>query len=189
MATIGLFISVDNVKETTGISEGVGGKKLQSTIVDVQRRFIEPILGTDLFAKINTLVVSKTLDDAANAVYKTLVNDWLAPALAYYVYGELIVENSIRLEKGGTFVNNSTSASTASSSERNRLINEQRSKADWYADRMISFICDNETSYPEYSTNSGSDIYPYRPSPFQNFVLDDTNNYKAELRKLGIIGN
>jgi len=38
----------------------------------------------------------------------------------------------------------------------------------FYRQRLIDFLCDNVSDYPEYNTNSGSDLDPSTRNYFQN---------------------
>lgn len=181
MATISLFVTTDYIKQTTGVNDSVGGDKMRSTIIDVQRRYIEPILGTDLFNSINTKIANSTL----TGNYQTLVNDWIAPALCWYVYAELIPEIAVRLDRGGVFVNNAENAQAGTKSDRDYLQGKQLKKADWYAQRLVDYLCSNSTLFPEYSTNSDEDIYPIKPSPFNVFGLDGSEDLRREREKWG----
>jgi hypothetical protein len=44
--------------------------------------------------------------------------------------------------------------------------------AEYYTRRFISYMDFNQTSYPEYTSNTNDDIYPDRDEPtFQGWVL------------------
>ncbi len=86
MAT--LFIGSQYIKDSSYIDENVDEKLLKSTIADTQDFRILNILGTALY---NSL--KDTSPTTWNASQLTLVNDYIKPALKYWV----LVKHTIRL--------------------------------------------------------------------------------------------
>jgi len=94
----GLFISEKYVKENSVIDDNVDMKLIQPTIWQCQKQYIEAYLGTQLYDDINSKVVASTLagDDL------TLVNDYIADALLYWVVYELQVSLLFKMRNVGT---------------------------------------------------------------------------------------
>ena len=68
-----LFISEDKLKDSTSISLNVDPEFLLPFIKQAQKLYVETKLGTDLNQKIKDLIVAGTINDPANANYKTLL--------------------------------------------------------------------------------------------------------------------
>jgi len=178
MANVSLFISSDYIKETTGMNDAISGKKLQASIIDVQRRYIEPILGTDLYNAINDKIAASTL----TGNYQTLVNTWVAPVIAWYTYAVLIPEYAVRLDRGGVYRSQAENSSAASRTEVDYLQSKQFQKAEQYAQRLVDYLCNQSDLFPEYTTNSDEDLRPTKPNVFDTFGLDNVN-YDREWRE------
>ena len=162
------FITSDYIKTTCGINDSIDGKKVTATIIDVQRRYIEPILGTDLYNKIQSDIVASSL----TGNYQTLTNEWIAPCLAWYVYMELIPEIAVRIDRGGVFRDQASNSVAASTGELNYLQQKQRDKAEFYGQRLTDYLCHNNDLFPEYTTNSDEDLRPIRDdNPFHGIDL------------------
>ena len=41
-----------------------------------------------------------------------------------------------------------------------RLVDIERDNAQFYTERLIQYLTNNTTLFPEYASNTGSDIYP-----------------------------
>ena len=86
MANYVLFISEDKLKDTTSIGNSVDVEYLLSTIRTAQKKYIEILLGTDLFEALQTKITACSLSGA----YETLVEDYVGDALAHWSLYEAI---------------------------------------------------------------------------------------------------
>lgn len=179
---IATFVSTDYIKEITAMNDAISGDKIRAVIVDVQRRYIEPILGTDLYDAINNKIVGSTL----TGNYKTLVDKWISPCVSWYVYAELIPEYAVRLDRGGVYRSQAENSQAASKSELDYLQGKQFKKAEFYSQRLVEYLCNNSSLFPEYTSNSDEDLRPIKPSVFNVFGLDDTSGKIEYLRKWGM---
>jgi hypothetical protein len=53
------------------------------------------------------------------------------------------------------------------------LMDQALDMAQFYRQRIIDYLCDNISSYPEYSSNSGSDLTPTSNNYTQGLNVDD----------------
>ena len=51
------------------------------------------------------------------------------------------------------------------------LVKKERDIAEYYTRRLIDYLDFNNSSFPEYSTNSNDDIFPDKDSLFNGWVL------------------
>ena len=42
----------------------------------------------------------------------------------------------------------------------NWLVQKERDTAEFYGQRIVDYLCENSSSYPEYTSNSGADLNP-----------------------------
>jgi len=71
----------------------------------------------------------------------------------------------------GVYKHGSENADTISVDELNVLIDKERSIAQHYQQRFIDYICENQNTFPEYSSNTGEDMYPDRNQHFTSWVI------------------
>ena len=62
-------------------------------------------------------------------------------------------------------------ADTVSKDEVDYLVEKARTNAEWYTRRFINFMSFNQTTYPEYTSNTNDDIYPSYDATFNGWVL------------------
>ena len=56
-------------------------------------------------------------------------------------------------------------------SEVDFLVEKERSIAQNYTRRFIDYMCFNQSSFPEYNTNSNADVYPDKQADFGGWYL------------------
>ena len=56
--------------------------------------------------------------------------------------------------------------------EAQHLREEVRNTAEYYTERMIEYVTNNTASFPEYSTNTGSDVNPDKNAYYNGMNLE-----------------
>jgi hypothetical protein len=64
----------------------------------------------------------------------------------------------------GVFKHNSENSTNVEKSEVDYLVEKERSIAEHYTRRFIDYMSFNQSSFPEYNTNSNADMYPDKSS-------------------------
>jgi hypothetical protein len=169
MAATVLFINRNDLVENTIIDGNVQADKLMHFISIAQEIHIQHYLGTDLYNKIAELIRTETI---ATTVYETLLIDYVQPMLIHYAMVDFLPFGAYQIKNGGIFKHVSENAETVSKNEIDFLVEKERTMAEYYTRRFISYMDFNQTSYPEYTSNTNDDIYPDRDEPtFQGWVL------------------
>jgi hypothetical protein len=65
-----------------------------------------------------------------------------------------------KIENGNLYSKTSETGTPLTIEESQHLREEVRNTAEYYTERMIDYVKNNTSSFPEYSTNSGADISP-----------------------------
>ncbi|QDP66680.1 MAG: hypothetical protein Unbinned1446contig1005_1 [Prokaryotic dsDNA virus sp.] len=165
MAT--LYISADRLKRDTPLGSSVDENILHPQITIAQDRHILPALGTQLDKKLKELIVSG-ISDAGNAKYKTLLDDFICPALTQFAFVEVCYVLRLRFSNNSITVPDSEQGASASIADLKLVLERAQDIAMFYRQRLIDFLCDNVEDYPEYKTNTGSDLDPTTRNYFQN---------------------
>lgn len=160
MAKKALFISIAELKKKSIIDGNVDSDKLLQFVEVAQDTNIQNYLGTDLYNKLQSLIVAGTISDVGNATYKTLLDDYVKPMLIWYSQATILPFILFQVKNGGVYKHSSENAETINKDELDYIIQRTRDNAEFYTKRFIDFICANSTLYPEYQTNSNGDMYP-----------------------------
>jgi len=151
-----LFCNEDKLKSSTAINYNVDTAFLLPFLKIAQDKHLQVILGTDLYVKIETEIAAGTLA----GVYKTLVDDYVQDAIIHYALIEALPFISFQIKNGTVTQKNSENGQAASKEDLNWLIQKERDTAEFYGQRIVDYLCDNSSSFPEYTSNSGSDLNP-----------------------------
>jgi hypothetical protein len=77
-----------------------------------------------------------------------------------------------KTENGNIYSKTSETGTALSTEEAQHLREEVRNNAEYFTERMIKYITNNTSSFPEYNTNSGADISPDRNAYYNGMNLE-----------------
>ena len=174
-----LYISSTRLKKDTALGGSVDDNLIMPYILLAQDMNILPILGTDLDAKLKSEIVAGTL---ANQ-YKTLVETYLQPALVQFSFSTLAPYLRLRFSNNSVVVMGATEqSSSATYDDIKPLMDTATDAAEFYRQRMIDYLRNNSSSFPEYTSNSGSDLNPTTNNYFAGIQLEPTTPMSNRLR-------
>tara|TARA_R100001463_G_scaffold6275_2_gene20686 strand:+ start:8580 stop:9161 length:582 start_codon:yes stop_codon:yes gene_type:complete len=182
-----LYISSTRLKKDSALGGSVSDDLIMPYILLAQDMHILPILGTDLDAKLKAEIQAGTL---ANQ-YKTLVETYLQPALVQFSFTQLMPYLRLRFVNNAVVVMGATDqSSSATYDDLKPVMDTATDAAEFYRQRMIDYLRNNTSSFPEYSSNTGSDLDPTTNNYFSGINLDPTtprsNKVKNFLQGAGI---
>jgi|TARA_R110000868_G_scaffold385910_1_gene653999 hypothetical protein len=154
-----LFISTRYLKRKSIIDGQLDDDKLVQFIETAQDMHIQNYLGSNLYKKMQSLVISGDIDLAENENYKNLIVDYVKPMLAWYTQAEYIPFSQYTMANGGVFKHRSENSDTAEYGEVAGLATRAQDKATFYTNRFLAYMCDNYNLFPEYNAAS-DDMYP-----------------------------
>ena len=155
-----LFISEEKLKESTAINLNVDTNLLLPYVRQAQKLYVETKLGTDLTQKIKDLIIAGTIGNAGNEAYKTLLDDYIGDMLPNWAFFHAIPFLRFKIENGNIYSKTSETGTALTTEESQHLREEVRNTAEYYTERLIDYIRNNTSLFPEYSTNSGADVSP-----------------------------
>ena len=167
-----LFISELKLKDSTAINLNVDPEILLPYVLQSQRIYIEPKLGTTLYEKLESLITAGTIGNVGNEPYKTLVDEYIGDCLPSWAFHMCIPYLRFKTENGNIYSKTSETGTALSTEEAQHLREEVRNNAEYFTERMIKFITNNLTDFPEYNQNSGADISPDRNAFYNNMNLE-----------------
>ena len=167
MATVLFITRTDLVKNS--IIDGNTDTDLFIQFIKVAQEIeIKNYLGTALYDKISTDINSVS---GLSGNYLTLVNKYVQPMLIWYAQAEYIPYAAQQIKSGGIYKHTSENAETVSKTEVDFLVQKARNTAEYYTQRFIDYINNNSALFPEYSQNSGGDVFPESDATFNGWVL------------------
>lgn len=142
-----LFISETFLKDNTLLHENIDFKYLRPVVLMCQDIHVQHKIGTTLYNELKTQITNSTLT-AANL---TLLEDYIQPSLLYWVQAEAPTAISYKFLNKGVHQQSSENSSNASLDEINFISKRYKDKAEWYTERLVTFLLENESSYPAYA--------------------------------------
>ena len=182
-----LYISSTRLKKDSAIGGSVSDELIMPYILLAQDMSILPILGTDLDAKLKAEIQAGTLAGA----YKTLVETYIQPALVQFAFVSLVPYLRLRFVNNAVVVMGATDqSSSATYDDLKPVMDTATDAAEFYRQRMISYLQNNTSSFPEYSSNTGADLDPTTRNYYAGINLDTnvarSNRLKNYLQGAGI---
>ena len=162
MATT-LFITPTDLKANTIINGNVDIDLFIQFIKIAQQMHVQNYIGTKLYDAIGLKIANTTLTDD----YLALVVDYIQPMLIHFAMVDYLPFASYQIRNGGVFKHRSENSETPTKDEIDILVQKHRTFADFYAKRFVDYMSINASnSFPEYWTNSNSDMFPdQKPNP------------------------
>ena len=178
-----LYISASRIKKDTALGGSVDDNIIMPYILLAQDMFILPILGTDLDTKLKADIQGGSLTGA----YKTLVETYIQPSFVQFAFAELAPFLRLRFVNNAIVIMGANDQSSSASFEDIKpLMDRAKDAAEFYRQRLIDYIRNNTSSFPEYNTNTGADLDPTTRNYYAGMNLDvnvpRSNQLKAFLQ-------
>ena len=158
MSSNTLLISVQQLKERTGLHSNVDEKQVTPDIKYCQDAYIMPLLGTALMEKLQADIEA----GIPTGNYLILWNDYVLDALCYYVLGESPMTLTYQLYNKGLVRKTSENTQTPDVQEIISMADKYKKRAEWYGQRLADYLMQNYSLFTEY-TNPGSGIDTFIP--------------------------
>lgn len=162
-----LFVTRDDIVKYTALNGNIDTDKFIQWVKVAQDIHIQNYLGTKLYNKINDDIVANTL---ANP-YLMLLNVYIKPMVIHWSMVEYMPFAAYTIANKGVYKHGSENSTNVEKSEVDFLVEKERSIAQNYTRRFIDYMCFNQSSFPEYNTNSNADVYPDKQADFGGWYL------------------
>lgn len=162
-----LLISRDDIVKFTAMNGNVDTDKFVQFIKIAQDIHIQNFLGTKLLIKIQNDIEAGTLTNP----YLDLVLTYVKPMLIHWAMYEYLPFSLYTIANKGVYKHGSETSETAGRNEISMLMDKQKQIAQNYTERFIDFMMFNMSDFPEYNTNSNSDVYPSTNNNFNGWYL------------------
>jgi hypothetical protein len=153
-----LFISVDTIKDRTGLHNNVDDKLVKPEIKTAQDMYILPALGSALYNRLQAGVTANNL--TSDEI--TLLDNYVVDTLVNYVLSELPQGMSYQFYNKGLLRKQGDNSEYPSMQDMIDVANRYRARAEFYKQRLIKYLKQNNVLYPLY-LNFGSGIDAIKP--------------------------
>jgi hypothetical protein len=178
-----LFINEEFLKKYTQLNEAVDTNLIRPAMYLAQDKYMTLYLGTDLTNKIKSEIENGTL----TGVYETLLNEYIVKPTAWWTMVELYPFLMYKHDNGNLVTRQSENTTAITKGEMDSLVEKARENAQWYTQRLVDYLCDNSTSYPEYTSNNFPDIHPLRKVNRQSTVaFSEGRNYDSAWSRFNV---
>jgi len=162
-----LFVTREDIVKFTAFNGNIDTDKFIQWVKVAQDIHIQNYLGTKLFNKINDAIVANNL---ANP-YLMLLNVYIKPMVIHWTMVEYLPFAAYTIANKGVFKHGSENSQNVEKTEVDFLVEKERSIAQNYTRRFIDYMSFNQSSFPEYNTNSNADVYPDKQADFGGWYL------------------
>jgi hypothetical protein len=180
-----LFISTNRLKKDSALGGSVDDDLLLPYILMAQERYILPVLGTDLYNKL----ISDIQGSSLTGNYLTLLQNYIQATLVQFSFATCLPFLRLRMSNNSVVTMNTENGSSVSHNDLKPLINASIDHGEFLRERLIEYISNNTSSFPEYSSNTGADLSPTTANYYAGLNLDvspDNERMSAILRKAGV---
>lgn len=155
-----IFITENDLKRYSVLDGNIDSTKFMSYVEVAQDIHVQSYLGTDLYEKLQEIIIANTVDEVANADYKILLEKYVKPMHIQWSLVQYMPFAAYTIANGGVYKHSAESSQTVDKNEVDYLQEQSRLTATHYTERLTAYLCDNSSKFPEYYSNTGSDISP-----------------------------
>ncbi len=166
-----IFITDSDLKRYSVLDGNLDPSRFMAYIEQAQDIHVQAYLGTDLYEKIMELIVDGTIYNSSSAKYEKLLVSYIKPMLIQWGLVQYLPFAAYTVANGGIYKHSAESSETVDKNEVDYLQEQARTTANYYTERLVAYLCDNSNDYPEYKTNTGSDINPSNDVDFLSWAL------------------
>lgn len=166
------LISEQTLKNETILNDNVGSEYIAPAIETAQDIYLQQLIGTALLEKLYNLINTNTINNDANSHYKTLIDDYITNYLKYKVLAEITIPLAYKYRNTGVVQTSGDNYNNSSLRDASMVQNHYELRANFYAERLSSYLQTNNSDYPEYlSTRDCADIRANRDAYKTNILL------------------
>jgi hypothetical protein len=166
-----LLISTEDVKKFTILNGNLDVDDFIQYIKIAQDITIQNYLGTDLYNKFQTLIISGDINQAGFLKYKTLLSNYIKPMLIHWSMVHYLPFAAYTIANKGVYKHNSENSTNVEKNEIDFLVEKERDIAEHYTQRFIDYMCFQQSEFPEYNSNSNDDMNPDTNNFYGSWVL------------------
>jgi hypothetical protein len=167
-----LFVNPDYMKRLTQLNGGVEDAVMIPAIILAQDKYLQQYLGTDLLNKLKADISAGTV----SGVYETLLDTYVRKSTVWWAMVEMLPNLYVKLDNGGLVIRSAENTVNISDADLHREVENARQNAQFYTSRLVDYLCANQSSFPEYTSNTSPDMFPESTVYYQNGMTISTGS-------------
>jgi hypothetical protein len=169
-----LFISEQRLKSLTAIHDNVEPNDLMPYVVQAQDIYIQELCGTTFYNALKDGIVSASL----TAAETTLIDNYLAPTAANYALYLALPTLNYKIKNKSVLSPSAEEAVNTGLDEIKFLRDSVKDTAQFYAQRSIEYLCNNETEFPDYQNpNIDDGMLPNKNTQYNAGIFIPSSNW------------
>ena len=140
------FLTTEEVKQNGMINTNVDIEYVDFALQEAQSVYLREILGDLLY---NSLI-NKVNSDTLNGKYQTLVNDYIKIYLSYKMLSLIVIGVNFKIRNAGVISQYDQGFTTSGMKDTMYVQEQYDSKAEFYANRLTTYLQKNAADFPEY---------------------------------------
>ena len=175
-----LFVSETKLKSYTSIHQSVSPDDLQPFILQAQDIYLQNYLGATFYQELQNQIATNTV----SVNNKKILDDYIGAMLCNYALYHALPFLKYKLFNKSIMNNDSESGQSIDLEALKFLQNEVRSVAENYTKMMTTFLRNNLSNYPSYSSADFLDgITPDKGTPYFSGLQTNSNLNKRNRRR------
>lgn len=161
-----LFITRNDIIKRAYVGGNIDPEKIIPFVKTAQDKYILLSLGTVLYNKLQDDIAAGTI----TGVYKLLIDEYITDTLVHYAFVEALPFLSYTVANGAIYRNVSEQAQLPSKQDIDFLLQKELQTAQFYAERLVTYLIANNNLYPEYNQSNGKldNVYPDKGQQYTN---------------------
>lgn len=171
------FVDFEYLQKNSPIYKNLDTEDINWIISPSQDMRMERLLGSALYSKLKDDIIASGTTTGA---YITLINDYISPSLVYFIALDAVDFNVVKWTNKGLMKKTSDTSELPSESEINTYKGKIETFAEYYATRIIKYLCANTSSFPEYNSPGNTDetIHPTKSGYSAPFYIPGKNTLR-----------
>ena len=149
------FITIEELKQTT-FNANLDNEYIAPALEEAQSIYLREIIGDLLYNSITNKIDSETL----SGKYLTLVNQYIKPYLTYKVQSVIVIPLNNKTRNAGIINQYDQGFNTSTMKDTAYLADYYNSRAEFYANRLTTYLQKNATDFPEYGYSDDNITQP-----------------------------
>ena len=163
-----LFISEQRLKATTAIHGNVDPQDLLPAVIASQDIYVQSLVGATFYQGLKTRVAAGTESNEE----RLLINEYIAPMLANYALYMAMPTLAYKIFNKSVSQPTSEESQPATLEQIKYVRDSILNTAEFYRERALEFLCNNDNDYPEYLNPDTDDgMAPDKSSDYYSGIV------------------
>lgn len=149
------FITIEELKQTT-FNANLDNEYIAPALEEAQSIYLREIIGDLLY----TAITNKIDDETLSGKYLTLVDQYIKPYLTYKVQSVIVIPLNNKTRNAGVIQQYDQGFNTSTMKDTAYLADYYNSRAEFYANRLTTYLQKNAADFPEYGYSDDNITQP-----------------------------